>query len=89
MKECPLIAILRGITPEETEQVCDVLYKNGIRLLEIPLNSPNALKSIEIAVKHTEGRMLVGAGTVLTPEASGAFMPRAAGSSSPRTRTPL
>ena len=68
MKECPLIAILRGITPEETEQVCDVLYKNGIRLLEIPLNSPNALKSIEIAVKHTEGRMLVGAGTVLTPE---------------------
>ena len=64
MKECPLIAILRGITPEETEQVCDVLYKNGIRLLEIP----NALKSIEIAVKHTEGRMLVGAGTVLTPE---------------------
>ena len=46
MKECPLIAILRGITPEETEQVCDVLYKNGIRLLEIPLNSPNALKSI-------------------------------------------
>lgn len=67
MKECPLIAILRGITPEETEQVCDILYKNGIRLLEIPLNSPNALKSIETAVKHTEDRMQVGAGTVLTP----------------------
>ena len=66
MKECPLIAILRGIMPEETEQVCDVLYKNGIRLLEIPLNSPDALKSIAIAVKHTAWRMLVGAGTVLT-----------------------
>lgn len=68
MKECPLIAILRGILPEETEQVCDVLCENGIRLLEIPLNSPDPLKSIAIAVKHTAGRMLVGAGTVLTVE---------------------
>lgn len=68
MKECPLVAILRGILPEEVEAVCDVLYKNGIRLLEIPLNSPDALRSIEIAVKHTAGRMLVGAGTVLTPD---------------------
>ncbi len=68
MKECPLVAILRGILPEEVEAVCDVLYKNGIRLLEIPLNSPDALRSIEIAMKHTAGRMLVGAGTVLTPE---------------------
>ncbi len=68
MAECPLIAILRGITPEEIVDVCDVLYKNSIRLLEIPLNSPNALQSIERAVKHTEGRMMVGAGTVLTPE---------------------
>ena len=68
MKECPLVAILRGILPEEVEAVCDVLYKNGIRLLEIPLNSPDALRSIEIAVKHTAGRMFVGAGTVLTTE---------------------
>lgn len=68
MKECPLVAILRGILPEEVEAVCDVLYKNGIRLLEIPLNSPDALRSIEIAVKHTAGRMFVGAGTVLTPD---------------------
>ncbi len=68
LQECPLIAILRGITPEETEAVCDVLYKNGIRLLEIPLNSPDALKSIAIAVRHTAGKMQVGAGTVLTVE---------------------
>ena len=68
MKACPLIAILRGITPDETAPVCDILYKHGIRLLEIPLNSPDALRSIGIAVRHTEGRMMVGAGTVLAPE---------------------
>ena len=42
MAECPLVAILRGITPPEVPDVCDVLYDNGIKLLEIPLNSPNA-----------------------------------------------
>lgn len=68
MKECPLVAILRGITPGEVTAVCDVLHKNGIRLLEIPLNSPEALQSIGIAVKHTAGRMRVGAGTVLSVE---------------------
>ena len=68
MSECPLIAILRGITPEEIPGVCDVLYKNGLRLLEIPLNSPDALTSISLAVRHTAGRMHVGAGTVLTAE---------------------
>ncbi len=68
LEECPLIAILRGITPDETEAVCDILYRNGIRLLEIPLNSPDALKSIEIATKYTDGRMMTGAGTVLTVE---------------------
>ena len=68
MKACPLIAILRGITPDETAPVCDILHKHGIRLLEIPLNSPEALRSIGIAVRHTEGRMMVGAGTVLAPE---------------------
>ncbi|MGN0871251.1 MAG: 2-dehydro-3-deoxy-6-phosphogalactonate aldolase [Victivallales bacterium] len=67
MNRCPLIAILRGITPEEVPQVCDILYNNGIHLLEVPLNSRDALKSIESAVRHTAGRMLVGAGTVLTP----------------------
>ncbi len=68
LKECPLIAILRGITPEEVPAVCDVLFENGIRLLEIPLNSPDALKSIAIASKHVKDRQIAGAGTVLTPE---------------------
>ena len=68
MAECPLVAILRGITPPEVPDVCDVLYRNGIKLLEIPLNSPNAFDSISIAVKHCGDRQMVGAGTVLTPE---------------------
>ena len=68
LKSSPLIAILRGITPEETPTVCDVLYEAGIRLLEIPLNSPQACRSIAIAVAHCGKRQIVGAGTVLSPE---------------------
>ena len=68
MAECPAVAILRGITNDEVVSVCDVLYEAGIRLLEIPLNSPDAVKSIAIASEHCKGRMAVGAGTVLTVE---------------------
>ena len=68
MAECPLVAILRGITPAEVPDVCDVLFNSGVKLLEIPLNSPNAFESIAIAVKHCGDHQLVGAGTVLTPE---------------------
>lgn len=72
LKQCPLIAILRGIRPEEVEGVCDALFKAGVLLLEIPLNTRDALKSIEIAVRHVGSRQLVGAGTVLTPEEAAA-----------------
>ena len=68
MSECPAVAILRGITNEEVVSVCDALYEAGIRIIEIPLNSPNAVKSIAIAAEHCNGRMAVGAGTVLTVE---------------------
>ena len=68
MAECPAVAILRGILNEEVPAICDALYEGGIRLLEIPLNSPNAVESIAIATRHCEGRQMVGAGTVLTPE---------------------
>lgn len=68
MKQCPAVAILRGVTPDEVCNVCDVLLEAGITLLEIPLNSPNPFDSIARAAKHCEGRQLVGAGTVLTPE---------------------
>lgn len=66
LKECPLVAILRGVLPEEVTAVTDVLYESGIRLLEIPLNSPDACKSIAICASHCGERQLVGAGTVLT-----------------------
>lgn len=68
MRDCPAIAILRGITPPEVPEICDALFRAGIRLLEIPLNSPDAFRSIELAAGHCTGRMMVGAGTVLTPE---------------------
>ena len=65
----PLIAILRGLKPEEAEGVVSVLIENGITAIEIPLNSPDPFRSIEIAVKKAPAEVLIGAGTVLTPEA--------------------
>ena len=70
-KACPVVAILRGITPDEMIGVCEVLREAGIRLLEVPLNSPDAVESIRRAAEKYHGgdELLVGAGTVLTPEA--------------------
>lgn len=68
MAQCPAVAILRGITNAEVIPVCDTLYEAGIRVMEIPLNSPDAVKSIAIAAEHCKGKMAVGAGTVLTVE---------------------
>jgi 2-dehydro-3-deoxyphosphogalactonate aldolase len=65
----PLIAILRGLKPEEAEGVVSVLIEAGITAIEIPLNSPDPFRSIEIAVKKASAEVLIGAGTVLTPEA--------------------
>ena len=67
LDECPLIAIIRGVVPDEAEAVGDAIYESGIRIIEVPLNSPEPLKSIErLAAKFGE-RMLVGGGTVFTP----------------------
>lgn len=60
-----LIAILRGITPEEAVAVCEALVCAGISIIEVPLNSPQPIDSIGAAAKALEGRALVGAGTVL------------------------
>lgn len=65
---CPLIAILRGIRPNETTGVGEALVSAGIRIIEVPLNSPNPLKSIRHLADVLEGRAVVGAGTVLTAE---------------------
>ena len=63
----PLVAVLRGITPDEIPPVAQALYDEGFRMLEVPLNSPQPLESIRrLAQAHGE-RCLVGAGTVLDP----------------------
>ena len=62
---CPLIAIIRGVTPNEAEGIGDALFEAGIRIIEVPLNSPEPLKSIEKLAKRMGDRALVGAGTVL------------------------
>ena len=66
LDECPLIAIVRGVTPAEAEAIGDAVYDSGIRIIEVPLNSPDPLKSIGILASRFGERMLVGAGTVLT-----------------------
>jgi len=64
--QCPLIAIIRGVTPDEAEAVGEALHEGGIRIIEVPFNSPEPLKSIERLAKRMGERALVGAGTVLT-----------------------
>jgi 2-dehydro-3-deoxyphosphogalactonate aldolase len=65
---CPLVAVIRGVTPAEVEAVGEALFDAGIRILEVPLNSPDPIKSIERLAKAMGSRALVGAGTVLQPD---------------------
>jgi 2-dehydro-3-deoxyphosphogalactonate aldolase len=66
MRELPLIAILRGITPQQSEEVVEALYAAGFRMVEVPLNSPDPMDSIERIAKRFGDDMLIGAGTVLS-----------------------
>jgi 2-dehydro-3-deoxyphosphogalactonate aldolase len=65
LRECPLVAITRGVSPDEAEAIGDAIYEGGIRIIEVPLNSPDPLNSIERLAKRFGEQMLVGAGTVL------------------------
>ena len=67
LDECPLVAILRGVTPGEAEAIGAAIHEAGIRIIEVPLNSPDPLKSIELLAKKFGDHALVGAGTVLDP----------------------
>ena len=62
---CPLIAILRGVRPDEVEAIADALIDAGFTLIEVPLNSPDPLESVARLARHCAGRAIVGAGTVL------------------------
>jgi 2-dehydro-3-deoxyphosphogalactonate aldolase len=64
----PLVAILRGVKPEEADGIVGSLIESGMTAIEIPLNSPDPFRSIEIAVKKAPAGVLIGAGTVLTTE---------------------
>ncbi|HEV2866253.1 MAG TPA: 2-dehydro-3-deoxy-6-phosphogalactonate aldolase [Allosphingosinicella sp.] len=67
LAECPLIAIIRGVTPEEAAEIGAAIYAGGIRIIEVPLNSPRPLDSIRRLADSLGERALVGAGTVLDP----------------------
>jgi 2-dehydro-3-deoxyphosphogalactonate aldolase len=65
---CPLIAIIRGVRPDEVEAIGEAIAKAGIRIIEVPLNSPDPLESIRRLATRLGEKFLVGAGTVLEPQ---------------------
>lgn len=62
----PLVAILRGVRPEEATEIAEALIDEAFELIEVPLNSPDPLKSIRAIADACSGRALIGAGTVLS-----------------------
>lgn len=66
LAQLPLIAILRGITPDEAVPVGLALAEAGFRIIEVPLNSPQPLRSIELLARELGTRCLIGAGTVMS-----------------------
>jgi len=67
MRTLPLVAILRGLSPQEADAVGDAIVEPGFQLLEVPLNSPQPLDSIA-RMRERFPTALVGAGTVLDPQ---------------------
>lgn len=65
---CPLIAILRGIRPDEVVAIGEALIDAGFTLIEVPLNSPDPLSSIDALARTYGDRAMIGAGTVLTTD---------------------
>ena len=66
--QCPLVAIIRGVTPDEAAGVGRALFEGGIRIVEVPLNSPEPFDSIRRLAGELGDSALVGAGTVLDPK---------------------
>lgn len=66
MDKCRLVAILRGVRPDEAVDMADALISAGFAMIEVPLNSPDPLTSIERMVNSFGEDAVIGAGTVLT-----------------------
>lgn len=64
----PIVAILRGVKPDEVIAVAQAIFDVGVRVIEVPLNSPDPFTSIANLATHFTDRAIVGAGTVLTVE---------------------
>ena len=77
LTQCPIAAILRGVTPDEIDAIGDALVETGITIIEVPLNSPNPFESIKRLAARHGAHALIGAGTVL--EASDVARVRDAG----------
>lgn len=69
LQQLPLVAILRGVKPDEVEAIADSLYAEGFRVIEVPLNSPQALESIGRLARRMPEDAIIGAGTVLNADA--------------------
>ncbi len=63
LRQCPLVAILRGVKPEEVEAIGKVLFAAGVRIIEVPLNSPDPFTSMARLVARFGERALIGGGT--------------------------
>lgn len=64
--QMPVVAILRGVRPEEVLEIGEAVYSAGIGIIEVPLNSPDPLTSIKILAQTMGDRCVIGGGTVLT-----------------------
>ncbi len=65
LARCPLVAILRGVRPDEVEAIGDALVEAGFALIEVPMNSPDPLDSVARLARRLGAEVVVGAGTVL------------------------
>jgi 2-dehydro-3-deoxyphosphogalactonate aldolase len=66
LTQCPLVAILRGLPPPDADAIGKALIDAGLRIIEVPLNSPDPFRSIEMLARKYGDTALIGAGTVMT-----------------------